>query len=237
MSHLWLRSSHIHYSLPSPPQEQMHLALWLELTHPFPQPRKRPSAITHTQAHMHTHRCSHGTPLFLRASHSSLVHAGLPNSAFSWGMKTDVQVQFLGPKDSPSVGNGNTLQYSCLGNPIDGGAWRTTVHGIEKQSDRTERLSTHTKTERKGKNGVVTDFLFLGSKITVNGDCSREIKRCLLLGRKAMTNLDRVLKIKDIALQPKIHLVKAVVFPVLIYACKNWTIKKAECRRIDAFKL
>ena len=79
--------------------------------------------------------------------------------------------------------------------------------------------------------------LFLGSKITVEGDCSHEIKRRLLLGRKAMTNLDSLLKSRDITLPTKVGLVKALVFPVVMYGCESWTIKKAECRRIDAFEL
>ena len=84
---------------------------------------------------------------------------------------------------------------------------------------------------------AVTDFIFLGSKIIVDGDCNHEIKRHLLFGRKAMTNLDSVLKSKGITLLTKIHIVKAVVFPVVIYGCESWTIKKAERRRIVAFKL
>ena len=84
---------------------------------------------------------------------------------------------------------------------------------------------------------TVTDFIFLGSKITEDGDCSHEIKRCLLLGRKVMTNLDSILKSRDITLPPKICLVKAMVFPVVTYGCESWTIKKAECRRLDAFEL
>ena len=84
---------------------------------------------------------------------------------------------------------------------------------------------------------TVADFIFLGSKITVDGDCSHEIKRCLLLGRKVMTNLDNILKSRDITLLTKVHLVKAVVFPVVMYGCESWTIKKAEHRRIDAFEL
>ena len=84
---------------------------------------------------------------------------------------------------------------------------------------------------------TVTDFIFLGSKITTDGDCSHEIKRHLLLGRKAMTNLDSILKTRDITLLTKVHLVKAMVFPVVMYGCENWTIKKAECRGIDAFEL
>ena len=84
---------------------------------------------------------------------------------------------------------------------------------------------------------AVTDFLSLGSKITVDSDCSHEIKRHLLLGRKAMTNLDDVLKSKDITLSTKVHIVKAMVFPAVMYGCESWTVKKAECRRIDAFEL
>ena len=84
---------------------------------------------------------------------------------------------------------------------------------------------------------TVTDFIFLGSKITVDGDFSHEIKRCLLLGRKAMTNIDSILKSRDITLPAKAHLVKAMVFPVVVYGCESWTIKKAERQRIDAFQL
>ena len=84
---------------------------------------------------------------------------------------------------------------------------------------------------------TVTDFLFLGSKITADGDCSHEIKRCLLLGRKVMTNLDSILKSRDITLPTRVHLVKAMVSPVVMYGCESWTIKKAECWRIDAFEL
>ena len=84
---------------------------------------------------------------------------------------------------------------------------------------------------------TVTDFIFWGSKISADGDCSHEIKRCLLLGRKVMTNLDSILKSRDITLPTKVHLVKAMVFPVVIYGCESWTIKQAECQRIDAFEL
>ena len=84
---------------------------------------------------------------------------------------------------------------------------------------------------------TVTDFILLGSKITADGDCSHEIKRRLLLGRKAMTYLDSILKSKDITFPTKVHLVKAVVFPVVMYGCESWTMKKAECRRTDAFEL
>ena len=84
---------------------------------------------------------------------------------------------------------------------------------------------------------TVTDFIFLGSKITANGDCSHEIKRRLLLGRKVMTNIDSILKNRDISLPTKVHLVKTMVFPVVMYECESWTIKKAEHQRIDAFEL
>ena len=84
---------------------------------------------------------------------------------------------------------------------------------------------------------TVTDFIFLGSKITADGDCSHEIKRHLLLGRKAMTNLDSILKSRDTTLPAKVCLVEAMVFPVVLYGCESWTIKKAEHQRIDAFKL
>ena len=84
---------------------------------------------------------------------------------------------------------------------------------------------------------IVTDFILGGSKITANGDFSHEIKRCLLLGLKAMTNLDSILKIRDISLPTKVHLVKAMVFPVVMYGCESSTIKKAEHRTIDAFEL
>ena len=85
--------------------------------------------------------------------------------------------------------------------------------------------------------GTVADFIFGGSKITADGDCSHEIKRCLLLGRKVMTNLDSILKIRDITLSTKVHLVKAMVFTVVMYGCESWTIKKAEHQGLDAFEL
>ena len=84
---------------------------------------------------------------------------------------------------------------------------------------------------------TVSDFIFGGSKITADGDCNHEIKRCLLLGRKVMTNLDSILKSTDITLPTKLRLVKVVVFPVVMYGCESWTVKKAECRRIDALEL
>ena len=90
---------------------------------------------------------------------------------------------------------------------------------------------------REGTMETVRDFIFGGSKITADGECSHEITRCLLLGRKAMTKLDSILKSRAITLLTKVHLVKAMVFPVVMYGCESWTIKKAECRRIDAFEL
>ena len=84
---------------------------------------------------------------------------------------------------------------------------------------------------------TVADFIFLGSKITADGDCSHEIKRRLLLGRKVMTNLDSIFRNRDITLPTKVQIVKAIVFPVVMYRCESWTIKKAECQRIDAFEL
>ena len=84
---------------------------------------------------------------------------------------------------------------------------------------------------------TVTDFIFLGSKITADGNCSHQIKRCLLLGRKAMINLDSILKSRDITLPTKVHLLKTMVFPVVMYGCESWTMKKADHQRIDAFEL
>ena len=84
---------------------------------------------------------------------------------------------------------------------------------------------------------TVSDFISLGSKVTADGDCSHEIKICLLLGRKALTNLDSVFKSRDITFPTKVRLVKAMVFPVVMYGCESWTVKKAECQRIDAFEL
>ena len=84
---------------------------------------------------------------------------------------------------------------------------------------------------------TVTDFVFMGSKITADSDCSHEIKRCLLLGKKVMTNLDGILKSRDITLPTKVRLVKAMVFPIVMYGCEIWTVKKPECQRIDTFEL
>ena len=97
--------------------------------------------------------------------------------------------------------------------------------------------SHHFMANKWGRNGNSDRLYFGGSKITADGDCSHEIKRHFLLGRKAMTNLDSVLKSRDITLPTKVHLIKAMVFPVVMYGCESWTIKKAERRRIDAFEL
>ena len=90
---------------------------------------------------------------------------------------------------------------------------------------------------RGGNSGNMSDFIWGGSKITADGDCSHEIERCLLLGRKVMTNLDSIFKSRDITLPTKVHLVKAMVFPLVMYGCESWTVKKAEHLRIDAFEL
>ena len=107
---------------------------------------------------------------------------------------------------------------------------------IQKTKIMTSSPITSWQIER-GKVETVTDFIFLGSKITAAGDCSRKIKRCLVLGRKAMTKLDSILKSRDITLLTKVRLVKAMIFPVVMYECESWTTKKAECQRIDGFEL
>ena len=112
--------------------------------------------------------------------------------------------------------------------------------GLKLNIQKTKVMASHpiTSWQIDGETvGTVTDFIFLGSKITADGDCSHEIKRCLLLGRKVITNLDSILKSRDITLPTNVHLVKAMVFPVVMYGCENWTRKKAERRRIDAFEL
>ena len=120
---------------------------------------------------------------------------------------------------------------------------------VKEESEKSWLKSQHSKTKIKAPGPItswqidgetieiVTDFIFLDSKITVDGDCSHEIKRHLLLGRKAMTNLDNLLKSRDVTLPTKVHLVKAMVFPVVIYGYERWTIKKVECQRTDAFEL
>ena len=108
--------------------------------------------------------------------------------------------------------------------------------GLKLNSQKTKIKASSPITSWQIDGETVADFIFLGSKITADGDCSHEIKRRLLLGRKVMTNLDGILKSRDITLPTKVHLVKAMVFPVVMYGCENWTIKKAE-RRINAFEL
>ena len=109
--------------------------------------------------------------------------------------------------------------------------------GLKLNIQKTKIMASGPITSWEIEGETVTDFIFLGSRITADGDCSHEIKRRLLLGRKVMTNLDSTLKSRDITLPTKVHLVKAVVFPVVMYGCKSWTIKKAERQRIDAFEV
>ena len=109
--------------------------------------------------------------------------------------------------------------------------------GLKLNIQKTEIMASGPITSWQTDGGTVADFIFLGSKITADSDCSHEIKRHLLLGRKVMTSLDSILKSRDITLLTKVHLVKAMVFPVVMYGCESWTVKKAECQRIDAFEL
>ena len=109
--------------------------------------------------------------------------------------------------------------------------------GLKLNKQKTKIMASSPITSWQIDGETVADFIFLGSKITADGDCSNEIKRCILLGRNAMTNLDSVLKSRDITLSTEVHLVKAMVFPVVMYGCESWTIKKAERGRIDAFEL
>ena len=109
--------------------------------------------------------------------------------------------------------------------------------GLKLNIQKTNIMASSSITSWQTDGETVSDFIFLGSKITADGDCSHEIKRHLLLGRKGMTNLNSILKSRGITLPTKVHLVKAMVFPVVMYGCESWTVKKAECRRIDAFKL
>ena len=109
--------------------------------------------------------------------------------------------------------------------------------GLKLNIQKTKIMAFGTITSWEIDGETVPDFIFWGSKITADGDCSHEIKRHLLLGRKVMTNLDSIFKSRDITLSTKVRLVKAMVFPVVMYGCKSWTVKKAECLRIDAFEL
>ena len=108
---------------------------------------------------------------------------------------------------------------------------------LKLNSQKTKSMASGPITSWEIDGETVPDFIFLGSKITADGDCSHEIKRCLFLGRKVMTNLNSILKSRDITLPTEVHLVKAMVFPVVMYGCESWTIKKAERQRIDAFEL
>ena len=109
--------------------------------------------------------------------------------------------------------------------------------GLKLNIQKTKIMASSLITSWQIDGETVSDFIFWGSKITADGDCNHEIKRCLLLGRKVMTNLDSILKSRDITLPTKVHLVKAMVFPVVMYGCESWTVKKAEHQRIDAFEL
>ena len=109
--------------------------------------------------------------------------------------------------------------------------------GLNLNIQKTKIMASSPITSRQIDGETVADFILLGSKITADADCSNEIQRCLLLGRKAMTNLDSILKSRDITLPTKVGLVKAMVLPVVMYGCESWSIKKAECQRIDAFEL
>ena len=109
--------------------------------------------------------------------------------------------------------------------------------GLRLNIQKTKIMASGPNTSWQIDRETVSDFIFWGSKIIADGDCSNEIKRCLLLGRKFMTNLDSILKIRDITLPTKVHLVKTMVFPVVMYGCESWTIKKAEHQRIDGFEL
>ena len=109
--------------------------------------------------------------------------------------------------------------------------------GLKLNIQKTKIMASNPITSWQTDGETVEDFIFLDSKITADGDCSNEAKRCLLLGRKVMTSLDNILKSRDTTLQTKVRLVKAMVFPVVMYGCEIWTVKTAECRRIDAFEL
>ena len=124
--------------------------------------------------------------------------------------------------------------------PLDDGKtgeWKSLLNTQHSKNEDHDIQSHHVMANKSGKMETVTDLIFLGSKITADGDWSHEIKRCLVLGRKAMTSLDSTLKSKHITLPAKVHLVKAMVFPVVMHDCESWTIKKAERWRFDAFEM
>ena len=142
---------------------------------------------------------------------------------------------------SPGEGNGYPLQYSSLENSIDRETWWATVPGVLKLNIQKMKIMASGPIMSWEIDGetveTVSDFILGGCKITADGDCSHEIKRRLLLRRKLMNNLDSILKSRDITLPTNVHLVKAMVFPVVMYGCESWTVKKAERQRIDAFEL
>ena len=121
--------------------------------------------------------------------------------------------------------------------PLDESEEESEKVGLKLSIQKTKIMASGSITPWQIDGETVADFIFLGSKITADSDCSHEIKRCLLLERKVMTNLDSIFKSRDITLPTNVHLVKAMVFPVVMYGCESWTVKKAECRRIDAFEL
>ena len=145
--------------------------------------------------------------------------------------------------------NVNNLRYVCRWHHPYGRKWRGTKKPLDESESgewKSWLKAQHSENEDHGITSweidgetveTVSDFIFLGSKITTDGDCSHEIKRRLLLGRKVMTNLDSIFKSRDITLPTKFHLVKAMVFPVVMYGCESWTVRKVEHRRIDAFEL
>ena len=125
--------------------------------------------------------------------------------------------------------------YACMQTRMRTFLWKLSLSISDKYAFPSMLSGPITSWEIDGE--TVRDFILGGSKITADGDCSHEIKRCLLLERKVMTNLDSIFKSRDFTLSTKVHLVKAMVFPVVMYGCESWTVKKAECQRIDAFEL
>ena len=126
---------------------------------------------------------------------------------------------------------------SSLRDEGERGEWKSWLKAQHSENEDHGIWSHHFMANRWGNSGNSVRLYFGGSKITADGDCSHEIKRCLLLGRKVMTNLDSIFKSRDVTLPTKVHLVKAMVFPVVTYGCESWTVKKAERQRIDAFEL
>ena len=130
-------------------------------------------------------------------------------------------------------GNGNPFQCSCLENSRDGGAWWAAVYGVAQSPAQLKRLSSSGSSSKCASLvKTVSDFILGGSKITADGDCSHEIKRRLLLGRKVMTNLDSIFQSRDITMPTKVRLVKAMVFPVVMYGYESWTVKKVSTKEL-----